>query len=49
MAVEYREHLVKDYGEATVLEAEKRRWRVDPIKNWDEVIARFKSLKDALQ
>ena len=40
----YRARLVLDYGEAAVAEMEARRWRVDPIKDWQEVIARFQSL-----
>lgn len=48
MAIEYRGHLVKDYGEKTVAEAEKRRWRVDPIKDWLAIIAKFKALESAL-
>lgn len=42
--VAYREHLLKDYGEEVVKELEKRRWKVDPIKNWQEVIDRYTQL-----
>ncbi len=45
MAVEYRKHLVSDYGEEVVQEAEKRRWKVDPIKHWEPIIEKFKLLK----
>lgn len=44
MQVAYRAHLVKDYGEKAVQEFEKRRYKVDPVKNWQEVIDRFDSL-----
>lgn len=44
MQVEYRKHLVKDYGEKLVKEFEKRRYKVDGIKNWQEVIDRFNAL-----
>lgn len=44
MAVEYRAHLVADYGEKTVRELEKRRWKIDPIKNWQAVIDHYKQL-----
>lgn len=43
-AVAYRKHLVNDYGEAVVQELEKRRWKVDPIKNWKEIIERYENL-----
>lgn len=42
MQVEYRKRLVKDYGEAVVSEFEARRWRVDPVKNWDLLIEDLK-------
>ena len=42
--VAYRRHLVEDYGEEVVLDMEKRRWKVDPIKNWDAIIEHFASL-----
>ena len=44
MAVPYRAHLVKDYGEKLVKEFEARRYRVDPVKDWYEVIRRFEAL-----
>lgn len=44
MQNEYRGHLVKDYGEKLVSEFDRRRYRVDPVKNWTEVINRFNSL-----
>jgi len=40
--VQYRIHLLKDYGEKIVKELEQRRWKVDPIKDWEKI-------KDALQ
>lgn len=48
MAVEYRRHLVRDVGEEIVKEFEARRWKIDPIKNWDEVILRYTRLHDQL-
>ena|SRR3990167_706131 len=42
MQVQYRIHLLKDYGEKIVKELEQRRWKVDPIKDWEKI-------KDALQ
>jgi len=47
--VAYRTHLVKDYGEEVVKEFEARRWKVDPIKNWEEVIAHYASLLASLK
>lgn len=44
MQVQYRLHLVDDYGEKTVQELEKRRWKVDPIKDWGKVIAHYESM-----
>ncbi len=44
MQVQYRLRLVNDYGEETVHEFEKRRWKVDPIKNWELVIYRYECL-----
>lgn len=41
MQVAYRRHLVRDYGEKTVKELEARRYKVDPIKDWNEVIKRY--------
>lgn len=46
--VAYRLHLVRDYGEAVVEEIEKARWKVSPIKDWQEVTNRFKRLEAAL-
>ena len=43
--VAYRRHLIEDYGEEAVQEIEKRRWKVDPIKNWDAIIEHFDSLE----
>lgn len=44
MQVEYRKHLVKDYGEEIVLELEARRWKVDPVKDWDVLMATLKEV-----
>jgi hypothetical protein len=40
MAIEYRAHLVADYGEATVMEFDANYRKVDPVKDWQEVIDR---------
>lgn len=42
--VSYRRHLVTDYGEEAVQELEKRRWRIDPIKDWGKVILRYEDM-----
>lgn len=42
--VAYRTHLVRDYGEAKVQELEARRYKVDPIKNWQKIIDTFNAL-----
>lgn len=39
--VSYREHLIRDYGEDAVEEMEARRWKVDPIKNWQAIIENY--------
>ncbi len=44
MAVEYRKHLVSDYGEKVVKESEARRWRVDPIKDFNVIIKHYERL-----
>lgn len=38
MAVEYRSHLVRQYGEAKVIEFEENYRKVNPIKDWQEII-----------
>lgn len=45
--VAYRKHLVEDYGEAVVAEFDRlvAAKQVSPVKNWEEVIHRFDSLK----
>ncbi len=43
MQVEYRAHLVKDYGEEVVLEFDQNYRKVNPVKNWDEVIEAFET------
>lgn len=45
MQVEYRKRLVKDYGEAATANFEARRWRVDPVKNFHQLLL---DLKDEL-
>lgn len=42
--VAYRQKLILSYGESTVLELEARRYRVDPIKNWDAIIDHYTTL-----
>lgn len=42
--VAYRSHLVSQYGESAVKELEARRWKVDPIKDWDAIINHYKAL-----
>ncbi len=44
MAVEYRAHLIKDYGEEVVKELEARRYKVDPVKNWDLLLEELKKM-----
>lgn len=41
MQVQYRAHLLQDYGEKVVKELEARRWKVDPIKNWQAIIDHY--------
>lgn len=43
--VAYRRRLVEFYGEKVVKELEARRWKVDPIKNWQAVIDYYKELQ----
>lgn len=42
--VSFREHLVRDYGEAVVQSLEARRWKIDPIKDWVKVREHYESL-----
>lgn len=44
MQVQYRLHLVRDYGEDLVKKFEARRWKVDKVKNWQEIIDTFNAL-----
>lgn len=44
MAVEFRRHLVRDYGEKVVKTLEARRWKVDPVKDWGAIIDKFNKL-----
>ena len=44
MQVEFRAGLVKEHGEEEVQKLEARRYKTDPVKSWDEIIERFKSL-----
>lgn len=48
MAIEYRKHLIKDYGEKVVVEMEARRWKVDPVKDWKTLINTYKSILDQM-
>lgn len=42
----YEERIRKEYGDAFLQEARQRRYKVDPIKNWD---AKVEELKNILQ
>ncbi len=42
--VAYRARLIEDYGEKIVLELEARRWKVDPIKNWNALLLHYEEL-----
>lgn len=44
MQVVFREKLVLELGEEAVREIEKRRWKVDPVKNFNELLAELKAL-----
>ena len=44
----YRTNLIRDYGEQTVLELEARRYKVDPIKNWQAIIDHYNTLLSEL-
>lgn len=44
MQMEYREHLVRDYGEKIVKEFDDNYRKVNPVRNWQEVIEIFDSL-----
>jgi hypothetical protein len=44
MQTEYRAHLVKDYGERTVLEFDTNYRKVNPVKDWNAVIELIDSL-----
>lgn len=44
MAVEYREHLVRDIGEARVLEFDQNYRKVNPVKDWNAVKETFDKL-----
>lgn len=48
MQYEYRQHLIRDYGRKAVEALEARRYKVDPIKNWDEVIQHYASLPNGI-
>ena len=43
-AVAYRNRLIRDYGKKVVEELEARRWKVDPIKDWQEIIDHYDHL-----
>lgn len=44
MAIEYERHLRKDYGDELVDWFEANWRKVDPIKDWKEVIEMFETL-----
>jgi hypothetical protein len=48
MQVQYRIRLVGDYGEETVKDIEARRWKVDPIKDWQAIIQHYEKLAASL-
>jgi hypothetical protein len=41
MQNEYRHHLIQDYGVEFVEEVEAQRYKVNPVKDWEEVIKTF--------
>jgi hypothetical protein len=41
MAIEYRSHLVRDYSEEEVQEFDNNYRKVNPVKDWDEIIKTF--------
>ena len=45
MQVEFRKNLVKEIGEDAVKEFERRRWVVDPVKNWVELLNSLKAVE----
>jgi hypothetical protein len=44
MQVEFRRHLVKELGEAAVLEFERRRWIVDKVTDWGRLLQHLKKI-----
>ncbi len=44
MALEYKAHLVRDYGEDEVEWFEQNYRKVNPVKNWQEIIETFDAL-----
>ena len=36
--MEFRKHLVKELGEEAVAEFERRRWKVDKVKDWNALL-----------
>lgn len=46
--VAYRLHLVQDYGESCIAELDRRRWKIDPIKNWQTIIDHYTDLTQKL-
>lgn len=44
MAVEYRRHLVLDYGEEVVADFDSTYRQVSPIKNWAAIIQHYETL-----
>lgn len=49
MAKEYEAHLREEIGDAAVDEFESNYRKVNPIKDWDAVIEKFKALESALE
>jgi hypothetical protein len=44
MAADYEARLIIEYGLETVEEFKRRRWKVDPVKNWQAIIDHFDAL-----
>ena len=44
MAIEYRAHLVKDYGEERVQWFDDNYRKINPVKNWQDIIDIFDAL-----
>ena len=46
MAIEYRAHLVQDYGEDVVAWFENNYRKVNPVKNWGQVIDEYEKMTE---